>query len=177
VRNSSAAIIGAIFATQLVACSDDDDGTDQLPPGSSPATWNATLAGNPGWEHISGSANVNQLIGSSGFTASAAIQGDEPGALRPWHVHFGPCQSGGAIVGADGDYPRLAVGADGMATSTASIARTLNPNAPYHVNVHVSDNELSTLIACGDLNPPGRAPVPEVPPPAEEPPAQPPPSY
>lgn len=113
--------------------------------------WLATLQGEAGWEHLSGEASVLMSVGGSQFEAAAVILGDEPGAVRPWHVHFNDCATGGGIVGADGDYPRLNVGGDGTAETSVFIGQTLNPNANYHVNVHLSNEQLATIIMCGDL--------------------------
>jgi hypothetical protein len=168
VRTISATIIGTLLATQLVACSDDgsDTGvrqpTDQ--PGVQQTNWSGTIAGNPGWEHITGTTNVQQVVNASEFTATAMIQGDQSGAERPWHVHFDTCESGGGIVGGDATYPRLMVGADGMATSSVTVPVALDPEARYHVNVHISSADLPTLIACGDLLLPGMAPPDDEPP-------------
>jgi hypothetical protein len=116
-----------------------------------PVTWQATLTGNPGWEHLSGTAQVQQASATANFSATAQIQGDAAGAVRPWHVHNNTCAQGGGIVGADGDYPRLNVGAGGTATATATVPAGLVRGAAYHVNVHLSVAEMGTVIACGDL--------------------------
>lgn len=137
--------IGMLIAiAMLVGCDGDDDDTAVVP------TWTADLEGLEGRE-ISGEAEVQEVVGGDGFTATAEIVGDEPGAVRPWHVHFGDCASGGGIVGEDGDYPRLMVGDDGTATATVTISEELDAQAPYHVNVHQSNEDLGTIIACGDL--------------------------
>lgn len=132
----------AICGLGLVACEDTVR--------SDPVSWEAVLVGEPGWEHLSGSAVV-QSTSPGSFMASAELAGDAPGAVRPWHVHFNSCAAGGGIVGADGDYPRLEVGADGAATASVTVAQPLAVGAAYHVNVHLSDGDLATIIACGDL--------------------------
>lgn len=113
--------------------------------------WEASLQGEVGWEHIGGTATVVSAPGTGVFVATAQITGDESGAVRPWHVHFNTCAEGGGIVGSDGDYPRLEVGANGTATASVTIVQPLELGANYHVNVHHSDGDLGTIIACGDL--------------------------
>jgi len=119
-----------------------DDGSRQLV---------ATMAPLPGGGTISGSANVQWTIGDDLFTANVQIAGDAVGVVRPWHVHFGTCATGGDIVGPAGAYTPLTVGQDGAAQTTATVEFELDASAPYHVNVHESQIALTTLIACGDL--------------------------
>jgi superoxide dismutase, Cu-Zn family len=113
--------------------------------------WQAQLSGAVGWEHLGGEATVVFVPGTGSFVAGAELTGDQPGAVRPWHVHFNTCAAGGGIVGQDGDYPRLVVGSDGRATATVAVTQPLQVGALYHVNVHLSNAELATIIACGDL--------------------------
>jgi hypothetical protein len=130
----------------LVACGTDGTGI------TGEREWQAVLQGGAGWEHLSGSTVVRSIPGTVGFTATAALSGDEAGVVRPWHVHFNTCAQGGGIVGQDADYPRLTVGANGSATVTVTVPHSLDPAASYHVNVHRADNDLATIIACGDLS-------------------------
>jgi len=113
--------------------------------------WQATLAGVGEWAHLEGSSTVVATPGLVGFDAEATIEGDTPGAVRPWHVHFNTCAAGGGIVGAEAAYPRLEVGPDGTASASVAIAEPLQVGAAYHVNVHRSNEDLATIIACGDL--------------------------
>ena len=89
--------------------------------------------------------------GEAAFIATISIREDVPGSLRPWHVHFGTCLSGGDIVGSDQAYLRLGVGSDGFSSTAVQIRVGLDPRAPYHVNVHFSDQMFDRIIACGDL--------------------------
>ncbi len=146
-----------------VAC--DDDGTDVIiidtdndgiaddqeapPPGV--LQWNATLDNTDAATVITGNAVVRQVEGAASFSATVLIRTDTPNAVRPWHVHFGTCATGGAIVGADADYARLTIRSDGSALSTARVGVALDPALPYHVNIHFSDVEFDRIVACGDL--------------------------
>lgn len=142
-----------VCALTLTACDDDDLVVDPDDDDDDPEVfvWDTALEGLEGWEQLSGDAEVTWEEESTQFSAEASIAGDEPDAVRPWHVHDGTCGSGGPIVGEDGDYPRLEVDENGDATASVTVSQALDPTADYHVNVHLADDELETIIACGDL--------------------------
>jgi Cu-Zn family superoxide dismutase len=159
-----------IGATALFAAACDDDDvddiddiddirdedpfdTDELPPAPTFVEWGANLTPTDPTCQLAGSASVTSTTGSGFLDASISISNDHPGALRPWHVHVGSCGQGGAIVGLDSEYPRLAIGADGVGAATVRVAADLDPNLAYSVNVHESDALLNTIIACGNLSP------------------------
>lgn len=116
----------------------------------STATWTANINA-MGGSGITGSALVRPTSG--GASATVSISGAPANSTLPWHVHSGTCGSGGGVVGAASAYTPLAVGADGKATSTATITAALDTGAKYHVNVHKSATDMGTIVACGDLTP------------------------
>jgi len=144
-------------------CTDSDDDivvvppTDEVPPDEIPPSdvfeWRADITSNdPFIWTLFGTANVLMNNGEAAFTASVEIRNDDVGVERPWHVHFGTCGSGGAIVGDEAAYPRLSTGLDGASAVAITLRGiALDPNAAYHVNIHESDFYFDTLIACGDL--------------------------
>lgn len=136
-------ILGSIL---MIACNDNGVTADPIE-----REWQATLVGQGDFAHLGGSSTVVVVAGLVGFEASATIEGDTPGAVRPWHVHFNSCAEGGGIVGTNLDYPRLEVGGDGTAEASVVITQPLQVGAAYHVNVHLSNEDLATIIACGDL--------------------------
>ena len=79
--------------------------------------WSASITGNPGYESLIGDAVVTQMSGDTAFTATINLRGDTYLAVRPWHVHFGNCASGGGIVGDEASYSALSIGIDGTASS------------------------------------------------------------
>lgn len=83
--------------------------------------------------------------------ATVTLRGGLAGGSYPWHVHVGSCDSQGAILGDPDEYPPLVPGADGKGNVTATFDATIDPGASYHVNVHRSEAEMGTVIACGDL--------------------------
>lgn len=132
------------LAAVLAGCGDDDTvGDDERS--------SASLEGTEGWEQLSGSATVRWVEGTTGFLANIELEGDEPDQVRPWHVHFGTCESGGAIVGPPDDYPPLEIDGNGSAEADATVDAELDRDEDYHVNVHLSEEDLDTIIACGDL--------------------------
>lgn len=113
--------------------------------------WRANIDATFSGDAINGVGIVSQTIGEQSFTAAVRIRSDVSDAVRPWHVHFGTCATGGGIVGDDAAYRRLVMDNDGTATSSATIGVALDPRAPYHINIHESDAAFNTIIACGDL--------------------------
>jgi superoxide dismutase, Cu-Zn family len=141
------AAIAAFTLAMMTACGNGTTPDPQL------VEWQGSVQGVPGWEHLSGQGGVVWIPGVQEFATSMQISGDEPGAVRPWHVHHNSCAAGGVIVGDDGDYPRLSIDADGTASVATIVPTGLSTTAPYHINVHLSDDEMTTIIACGDLTP------------------------
>jgi hypothetical protein len=143
-----------LLAVLLIGCGDDDepDSIDDVDPFDEDiqVLRGAQLYATPGYEPIAGTASVSWGIGSGQFVATATIMNDVPDAIRPWHVHFGTCATGGDIVGVG--YDPLVINAGGVGHVTNTIAFELDPAAAYHVNVHDSPATLTTIIACGDLS-------------------------
>ena len=126
-------------------------GSNQPPPVT--LEWRAAIISNDviHWQ-VTGVATALEVAGNTSFTASISLRNDLPSTARPWHVHFGTCATGGDIVGDDAAYPRLGNDASGASSATVTIRNaSLDPAALYHVNVHESNLQFTTLIACGDL--------------------------
>jgi hypothetical protein len=111
--------------------------------------WVATLEGTPSFSGVSGTAEVSTSTTST--TARVSIAGAAAGAAHPWHVHLGTCATGGPIIGDPAAYPLLQPGADGRDTRIAVIGVVLTSDQSYFVNVHASQDDLATTVACGDL--------------------------
>lgn len=148
-----------LIAALAAGCTDDviDDDVDGLPGDSDDTTPPDTavelhanlLPDNPN-SRLGGAALVTLLDEGRAFSATIQLRGDEPGSVRPWHVHVGECASGGPIVGPADAYPPLMIDEDGDTASETLISIPLDTGA-YHVNVHLSVDEIATIIACGDL--------------------------
>ncbi len=142
---------GTIVVVQPPADMGSGSGSDQPP--AVVFEWRATILSNDvlHWS-VTGAATVREISGNNAFTASISLRNDLTGTARPWHVHAGTCADAGGIVGEDAAYPRLSIGTDGAAAATVMIrGAALDPEQPYHVNVHESNAQFTTLIACGDL--------------------------
>jgi hypothetical protein len=135
------------MALAVLAACDTGTAVDPVPEWQ----WHGFLEAEAGWEHVTGQAAAGWIEGRPTFRAGAEIAGDEVGAVRPWHVHHNTCAEGGGIVGSDGDYPRLIVNAQGEAIVITDVPVGLDPAADYHVNVHLSEEEMGVIIACADL--------------------------
>ena len=111
--------------------------------------WKSNLTGTGMYANVRGNSVVLVAEGRSNVTI--AIEGVQPGAVHPWHVHAGVCGSSGPIVGDPGAYTPITVGNDGIGRASAAVALRLEESAKYHVNVHLSPSQMETIIACGNL--------------------------
>jgi hypothetical protein len=120
------------------------------------ARWNGTLATPPG---LAGALDLKGTawMAPSGDQSTAvriSISNAAPGGVHPWHVHSGDCGSQGDILGPADAYRPLRVGDAGTATADATLPIKMPTTGSYHVNVHASATNMSTIIACGNLAPP-----------------------
>jgi superoxide dismutase, Cu-Zn family len=113
--------------------------------------WGGDLTPGEDWESLQGAAAFAWIEGRNSFRVQTEIHNDEPGAIRPWHLHHNTCAEGGGIVGQDAHYPRLEVLSGGSAGVLVDIPATIDPTASYHINVHLSDAEMDVIIMCGDM--------------------------
>lgn len=113
--------------------------------------WRATLVDIDPGTNLVGDVVVFQNEGEQVFDAAISVRNDTATCARPWHVHFGTCETGGAIVGDPASYQLLVIDSDGSAASDATVRTGLDPGQPYHVNVHYSESQVDRIIACGDL--------------------------
>lgn len=124
--------------------------------------WSAVLSGAPGFEGVAGSASATSDADET--SVSVAISGAAPGAAHPWHIHIGTCETDGPIFGDMTAYPDLQVGPNGTASGQATLDLGLAANVAYFVNVHLSQQDLATIVACGNLVTAGGNPGPGQPP-------------
>jgi hypothetical protein len=122
--------------------------------------WTATLATPPEL------AGAMQLKGTGWAAADpedpnkvlahVSITNAVPGGEHPWHVHIGRCGQDQGIFGPAEAYRPLKVGSDGTAEADAEIEAAVPTSGSYFINVHASQNNMKTIIACGNLAPPQR---------------------
>jgi hypothetical protein len=87
----------------------------------------------------------------AGTVISISLEGDTPGATRPWHVHSGSCAASGGVVGGGRAYMPLTIDAKGKATGKATIAVALPDTGAFYVNIHDAAAAMNVIVACGDL--------------------------
>jgi hypothetical protein len=123
--------------------------------------WNAVLATPSqlsGVAQVQGTAWLGPAEDMNQTDAFIHLRNATPGGKHPWHVHRGTCGDDQGIVGEASDYEMLEVGGNGEARKTATLDMALpgQGDGPFMVNVHASEGNLGTVIACGNLSPPIR---------------------
>jgi len=86
--------------------------------------------------------------------AYGSVTNAVPGGEHPWHVHVGRCGQDQGIFGPADAYRTLKIDDDGNAEAEAEIPAALPTSGEYFINVHASQNNMHTIIACGNLAPP-----------------------
>ena len=114
------------------------------------ASWTATISGKDG-RKVTGSATVTPTADGTGADVMVSINGDTPGATRPWHIHSGSCTKSGGVVGGGKAYTPMAIDGKGHGSAKATLAVALADTATYYVNIHDAAAAMSIIVACGDL--------------------------
>ncbi len=151
----------AVGAMSIIGCGGGSKAVE-INPAAKPvgARWNAVLA------TPASMAGAVQIHGTAWLEADAAngqqmlahvsIANAAPGGEHPWHIHIGRCGADQGIFGPPESYGILRVGDRGQAEGDATIPRALPRSGQYFVNVHASKENMSTIVACGNLAPPSR---------------------
>jgi hypothetical protein len=112
--------------------------------------WTAAMRGKDG-RKLSGAAAAKPTADGLGTDVTLTLDGDTPGATRPWHIHAGSCAKGGPVVGAARAYAPMSIDTKGRASAKATLAVVLADTATYYVNVHDAAAAMGIIVACGDL--------------------------
>ena len=112
--------------------------------------WKAGLKGQGGFTSVIGQVKANVLEGKT--QASISIEGATAGGQHPWMIHEGTCNMPGQAVGMASDYPLVTIGSDGRGTASANIMARLDEAKDYVVVLHASQSDMTTVVACGDLD-------------------------
>ena len=112
--------------------------------------WTAKIAGKDG-RKVTGAATVKPAADGKGVEVHVTINGDTPGATRPWHIHTGSCAKSGGVFGAGRAYRPIVVDNKGHGEATATLEAAPSDTATYSVNIHDSAAAMSIIVACGDL--------------------------
>jgi hypothetical protein len=83
--------------------------------------------------------------------ATLVLSNATPYASYPWHIHAGGCGSQGGIVGPTDAYTPITIGAAGRGEATVTLPFSTPTAGSFSVNVHKSETELGTIVACGPL--------------------------
>ena len=102
------------------------------------------LEGKSGYEGVSGTATLTDM-GDNTTKVVVELEGGPEGGVHPMHFHDGTsCEQNEPVV-----HPLTPL-EEGMSTTTldASLDHLVEEN--YYLNVHMSAEDLTTVIACGD---------------------------
>ncbi|WP_281542166.1 CHRD domain-containing protein [Maribacter aestuarii] len=140
-------IMGAMVIT---SCSNDDDGLPPIVEPGDSVTYQLGSVANP---DISGTAMVIDNEDNT-ITVELDLQGTPSGGMHPAHIHFNTAAEGGDIAVTLGTVD----GSTGMSSVTFS---ALDDGTPItyeelldfdgYINVHLSADDLGTLVAQGDI--------------------------
>lgn len=136
------------ISMNLASCDDDDDNGDVVGPTGESKTFELASVSDPA---ISGTAKFIENSNNS-TTIELTLTGTAGGSMHPAHIHFNTAIEGGDIA--------LTLGTvnDGFSSITTS---TLDDGTEIdyddlleyngYINVHLSETELGTLVAQGDI--------------------------
>ncbi|PWI31410.1 hypothetical protein DI383_01715 [Flavobacteriaceae bacterium LYZ1037] len=143
-KNIFKTLVILISIATLSSCSnDDDDGLIYINP-DEVKTYTLTSVSDP---TISGTAKFIKNTDNS-VTIELQLTGTSPGGVHPAHIHKNTAAEGGDIAltlgTVDGD-----TGFSTISTTSFTFEELLDYDG--YINVHVSDTDLGTLIAQGDI--------------------------
>lgn len=121
------------------------------PSALSPTSGNAMMAGKMtvllSELNASGETGTAILSDENGKTKVVlSITGALAGASQPAHIHLGSCPTPGAVK-----YPLTNV-IDGKSETVVDVSlENLKKQLPLAINVHKSQSEIKSYVACGDL--------------------------
>ena len=134
----------------------------EIDPNSAPVQnrWNGRIANPPELTGVSAIRGFGwmgpQEKNADRTDAHVDISNAVPGGKHPWHVHRGRCGADQGIFGPADAYKPLEVKNDGRASSEAELPVATPKTGQFFINVHASSQNMSTIVACGNLAPPVR---------------------
>ncbi len=137
-------------ATFLAACTALTALLNTAATWGAPADLVAKLQGKDG-RKVTGSATAVPSADGTSTVVSVSVEGDTPGATRPWHVHAGSCAKSGGVVGGARPYTPMVIDMQGRGSAKATVPVLLADTATYYVNVHDAAAAMGIIVACGDL--------------------------
>lgn len=113
------------------------------------AAWRATANPTGG---VGPNAEAMIRVGEDAMTIHVDLDGGEPAAVHPWHIHQGNCGDlQPPIVGPAEAYPPITVGSGGEGDAEATVPARITEDGDYILNVHLSTARLDSIIACGEV--------------------------
>ena len=92
---------------------------------------------------ISGTATLTQTGGRTWVTVMLDVYGESD---HPAHIHAGDCEDTGDI-----EWSLEDVVAGSSTTELEVSMATILDNLPLYLNVHMSEDEMDTAVACGNI--------------------------
>jgi len=125
----------------LYGCVSDVTGQETL-------LWEATIAGSPGQDVVTGSAAAISRASSTevGISLSGLSEGE-----YQWRVREGQCDDPGSSLGSELQYPDFEVGGPAPATVETVANAPMLRGTPYHVEIREGASE--ERRACGNFRP------------------------
>ena len=105
---------------------------------------------------MNGSGSMQPGTNSEATHLSVNIANATPGGVHPWQVHRGQCGADEGIFGSAAAYKPLKVGDDGRGASGTTVPLSTPVAGNYFVSVYASVANAETVVACGNLAPPGQ---------------------
>lgn len=118
------------------------------------SSWHARIASPSdlaGAVQMNGSASMAPGVKRGTTEVVMKLGNTSPGGVHPWAIHVGQCGADEGVFGAAQDYPPLRVGADGMGSSSATVALNTPTGGDYFVTVQASPANHELTVACGNL--------------------------
>ena len=119
--------------------------------------WNATLstpAAMQGVIQAQGRSWITSLDDGRKARVDVELSNLTSGGQHPWVLRSGQCGIGGAELLRASGGNALKVGSDGRAKADATMDRSFQTTGDYMLEVLASNDNLNTVIACGNFAPP-----------------------
>jgi hypothetical protein len=152
-KKLSSFLLSALVTVFFISCSnDDDDGDDMmsLMPSGNTISYDLSTKDVDG---ISGTATFVENTDAS-VTIRLDISGTPAGGVHPAHIHFNTAAEGGGIAlslaPVDGDSGQSEITVSALDDGTLITYQELIAFDGY-INVHLSADELGTIVAQGDI--------------------------
>jgi len=121
--------------------------------------WNgvlATPAGLAGAVQIKGVATMAPGSNAANTAVNVNLSNATPGGLHPWQLHRGQCGADEGVWGSQDEYKALKVDEYGRVSASVTVPGVMPTTGLYYVSVSASAANPETIVACGNLAPPGR---------------------